>query len=152
MPPFKFRLQTLLQIRIAERDERRVKLAEAFRAEQILQTRITEVANEIEEVRNQSRRASAPGEVHVDTLLNTHRYELLLSAQKKALEQQLAQIQAEVEKRREALVEADRQVRVLEKLREKRWGEYQQKEFKQEVKTLDEVALQQRAVAQRAER
>ena len=79
-------------------------------------------------------------------LLQTHRYELLLTTQKVASEKQMIQVRAEVEKRRETLVEADRQVRVLEKLREKQLVAYQQLEFKQEVKQLDEVALQRRRV------
>lgn len=146
MNPFKFRLQTVLRLRIADRDDKRTKLAEAYQAEQILQARIEDMTRDIDEVRERTRRGSTPGEINVDVLLQTHRYELLLTAQKKALDQQLIQVRAEVERRRETLVEADRQVRVLEKLREKRFGEYQQAEFKQEVKQLDEVALQRRRV------
>ena len=47
MNPFKFRLQTLLRMRIADRDEKRAKLAEAYQAEQILQTRIDDLTREI---------------------------------------------------------------------------------------------------------
>lgn len=142
MSTFKFRLQTLLRMRMADRDEKRGKLAEAYQAERILQGRIEELARDIGEARDRARRGSSPGEINVDMLLNSHRYEVLLAAQKKALEQQLTQVQAEVERRRLTLVEADREVRVLEKLREKRLGEHAQGELKKEVKELDEVALQ----------
>ena len=41
---------------------------------------------------------------------------------------------------RAALVEADREVRVLEKLRENQQRAHAQQEFLQEVKQLDEIA------------
>ena len=140
MATFKFRLQTLMRLRIAERDERRAKLSEAYRAEQILRGRVAEVVDEIQALKQAARGAVSPGEIQVDSLLQTHRYEIVLLAQKQQLEQQVAQIVEEVERRRLALVEADRQVRVLEKLRDKRFAEHQHQELKVETKLFDEIA------------
>ena len=53
-----------------------------------------------------------------------------------------AQLNEEIERRRAALVEADREVRVLEKLRERKWSEHQTAELRHELRQLDEVAVQ----------
>jgi flagellar export protein FliJ len=50
-------------------------------------------------------------------------------------------VQAEVERRRLALVEADRQIRVLEKLREKQEEAYRTDELRREQQMLDEQAI-----------
>jgi flagellar export protein FliJ len=47
---------------------------------------------------------------------------------------------AEIERRREVLVEADRDVRVLEKLREKQTERHRYEENRREIRQLDEVA------------
>ena len=48
MQPFRFRLTTLLRLREGERDERRVRLAEAQRAEDIVLGQIQELQSELD--------------------------------------------------------------------------------------------------------
>ena len=141
MATFKFRMQTILRLRMNDRDQRRAELAEALEAERLLSERIGQLQREIEQVKQQMRKATEPGVLNVDQLLNSHRYELLLMAHLKTWEQQRSQLSAEVERRRMALVEADRQVKVVEKLRERRLTEFQQQQAKQETKELDELAI-----------
>ena len=137
---FHFRLNTLLRLRIAERDERRADLAKAFRAESVLREQERRLELERVELAQQGRQLKAPGAADVDALLRTHRYELVLAAQSRQLAPQLAQVRAEVERRRLALVEADREVRVLEKLRERQATAHRQQEERREIKRLDEQA------------
>src|SRR5437868_15462334 len=66
-----------------------------------------------------TRELKSPGAADVDALLQTHRYEIVLASQRRQLEQQMDQVEQETERRRQAVVEADRGVRVLEKLRER---------------------------------
>ena len=99
-----------------------------------------EVESELAGIRSQASVASQPGSVDVDQLLQTHRYELLLRAQRTMIQKQQLQVAEETERRRVTLVEADRQVRVLEKLREQKWQEYQVAEAKQDFKLMDELA------------
>ena len=80
--------------------------------------------------------------MQVDRVLETHRYKLLLKSQVMTLGQKEAQLHAEIERRRTALAVADRDVRVLEKLRERKQLEHDAAEFKRESKQLDEVAVQ----------
>jgi flagellar FliJ protein len=140
MAKFKFRLATLLRLRESARDERRAELAEAYRVDDLLRQRFDELSAELEAARQQCRRAAGPGTVDVDRLLEAQRYELTLRFQQGQLEQQRKAVAAEIERRRAALVEANREVRVLEKLRDNQSDRHRQEEGRREIKQLDEVA------------
>lgn len=145
MARFRFRLATLQRLREAARDEKCAQLADAYRAAQILDERIAEVDREIAELRQSSSQTMQTGHIDVDRLLQAHRYEIILRAQRKGFEQQQQQVAAEIERRRLALVEADRQVRVLEKLREKKLQEFAQAEMRRDQKLMDELAARARS-------
>lgn len=138
---FKFRLQTLLRLRIAERDQRRAELAKALRAEEVLRAEEQRVTDEQAQLARQTQALKNPGSADVDSLLQTHRYEIVLLSQRKQVASQLTQVQAESERRRLALVEADRQVRVLEMLRERQLATYRQAADREEMKEFDEMAI-----------
>ncbi len=139
MTTFHFRLQTVLKLRITDRQQRQLQLAEALTAEQLLNEQLVQIAAELEQLRSAIRRWGKPGVVDVNELINANRYELVLRARKVMRTQQHSQLSAEVQRRRQALVEADRQVRVLEKLREGKFATFQHQELLQEIKLLDEI-------------
>lgn len=138
---FHFRLQTLLRLRLAERDQRRAELAKAIRAEEMLHGEVREVEQEQRETQERSQLLKSPGAADVDALLQTHRYEIVLVARHRQLATQIAQVEAETERRRLALIEADRNVRVLEKLRERQSGAFYKEAERRETKQLDEMAM-----------
>jgi flagellar FliJ protein len=138
---FRFRLETLLRLRIAERDERRGDLAKALRAEEVLQAEQARLAAEQQGLSERSLGLKSPGSANVDALLSAHRYEVVLTGQARQLTGQLEQVAAEVERRRQVLVEADREVRVLEKLRERQAAAARLHEERQEAKRYDEAAV-----------
>src|SRR4029078_9241117 len=138
---FKFRLQPLLRLRIAERDQRRAELANAIRAEEMLRGELRKRADERAEPVQRGRKLKSPGSANVDALLQTHRYERVLAAQSRRLETKTPQAQAEADRRRLVLVEAARQVRVLEKLRERQAAAHRREADRLETKQLDEVAV-----------
>jgi len=140
MAKFKFRLATLLRLREAARDGRRAQLAQAYRADEIIEHQRRTIARELSRLEGQNRQASAPGEIDVDRLLEVRRYELVLRSQQQETGQQHEAVRAEIERRREALVGANRQVRVLELLRQKQHERHRQEENRQEIKQLDEAA------------
>jgi flagellar export protein FliJ len=142
MPPFRFRLTTLLLLRENERDERRSRLAEAQQAEDIVNGRIADLEAEVARLRDAVGQRSRPGRMDVDALMELQRYELLLKAERQAAAQQRELVAAEVERRREALVAADRQVRVLERLRETQQRRHRLAEERQQGKAFDEIAAQ----------
>ena len=140
MAKFRFRLATLLRLREAARDDRRAQLAEAYRADEIIARQEQGLAAELIELEEQTRQAAAPGHLDVDRLLEVRRYDLIVRSQQQHVRQQRQAVQAEIERRREALVDADRRVRVLEKLRQKQSERHRQEETRQEIKQLDETA------------
>jgi flagellar export protein FliJ len=140
MARFTFRMATLLKLRESARDERRGQLVQARQAAEILRQQRETLEQEAERLYQQSRNAVSPGPIDLDTLFHARRYELFLRAQQQDLLQQQQAVDAELRRRQQALVEANREVRVLELLREKQWVRHREEEARQEMKQLDEVA------------
>jgi flagellar export protein FliJ len=145
MAQFRYRLATLLRLREATRDEKRTQLADAQRAARILEDQISEIDAEFSDSRQQSQDATRPGSINVDHLIHVHRYERVLQAQRAAIVSQLKLVTAEIDKRRLALVEADRQVQVLEKLRDRQQAEFAHAENQRDQKLMDEIAARSHA-------
>lgn len=141
MKQFRFRLATLLRLREATRDERRAQLAEAYLAEQRLNDHRQSVLNEVDGLRKNYSSAAAPGTLNVDQLVGTYRYQLILGAQLKVIDEQAQKLATEIERRRQALVAADREVRVLEKLREQQQEKHRQEAERQDNRQIDETAV-----------
>jgi flagellar FliJ protein len=148
MKKFVFRLATLMKLRAVERDQRHGELADAERALAMIDERLEELERDMQSARHAIRRAANVGEVMVDALLDNQRYELMLMAEKKSIDTQRKQVAVEADRRRGVLVEADRQVKTLEKLRERQFDKHRAASQSQEAKHLDEVAV--RAFAVRA--
>ncbi len=145
MAKFKFRLATLLRLRESLRDGRRSELGEAYRVDDVLKTQLDQVDDDLGALRTRRRNVCGLGSVDVDQLLESQRYELALQVQQQQIHRQRQTVAEEIERRRQSLVEANRDVRVLEKLRDKQQRRHHQEESRREIKQLDEVA-QQRAV------
>jgi flagellar export protein FliJ len=140
MRKFKFRLTTLLKLREQARDERRSQLAQAYQAEAILREEGQRLERDLQELGKQNRDACGPGTLDLERLMDSRRYELVLRAQRQDLNKKMEMLEAEIGRRREALVEANREVRVLELLRERQLARHRQEESRQEINLLDEVA------------
>jgi len=137
----RFRLAALLRLRLAERDQRRLDLAKALRAVQILQQQQAEAVGEEAQWLAQVRSLLAPGPTDLDAVLAMYRYAAVLRGRLQQLASQLAEVQREAQRRRMALVEADRQVRVLEKLAQRQAQAERYQALRREAQRLDEAAL-----------
>jgi flagellar FliJ protein len=140
MNKYRFRLETVKKLRVAHRDQQLAALADGYRAERILAERQAGLADEAAQLRDLQRTALALPYANVNQLVDAQRYESLLQAQVKLLAEQSARLAVEVERRRLVAVEADRDVRVLEKLDERRRADHQREQERWENKQLDEVA------------
>ena len=140
MARFRFRLQTLRRLREIHRDEQRGRLATAFEAERILTEQRDQVDAERATLNASQREMMLQGRLDVNQLLATQRYSLTLEAHARTLADQAAKLSEEVERRRQTLVEADREVRVLDKLEERQRREHREAADRSETKVLDEVA------------
>jgi flagellar protein FliJ len=141
MAKYRFRLETMQKLRAARRDQQRVALAEAFRAEAVLADARTDLVAEQTTLRELQRTVTSEQQLDVNRLIEAQRYELVLRVQEQDLARQEAILAEEVERRREALVEADRAVRVLELLDERQRRDHRRHTNQMEVKELDEMAL-----------
>jgi flagellar export protein FliJ len=125
------------------RDQQRSALADAYRAEQVLDEQRSELAIEETDLRELQRSALHAEQLDINRLLESQRYEMILRANEQHLARQSQQLAAEVERRRLAVVEADRSVRVLDLLEERQRREHSRQQQRREVKQLDEVAVTQ---------
>src|SRR3954471_2889171 len=141
MARYAFRLKPLQKVREARRDEMRVALAEAFRAEQILAENKAEIEVELGRLRVLQRTATAGKYLDVNQLLEAQRYELLLKARSQEMQKQAILLAAESERRRQLLVESDREVHVLERLDERHQQAFNREQLRLETKQLDEIAV-----------
>ena len=142
MARFQFRLATLRRLREQHRDELRGRLAEAYEAEQVLQRQRDGLQQEAESLRGMQRQMVAVASPNVNQLLEAQRYGLVLQGRNVVLADQLRQVAAEVERRRQAVVEADRQVRALDKLAERQHAEFLREQQRIDHRLMDEIAGQ----------
>ena len=141
MSAFHFRLATLLRLREATRDQRRVELAEAQRTDAELERQLARLAVERQQLQCECRTAAGPGAVDLPRLMEAQQYAAALRGEEADLRRQRETLAAEIERLRQAELEADREVRTLEKLRETQAQAHRQEDERQEGKRLDEAAL-----------
>jgi flagellar export protein FliJ len=139
MRKYYFRLETLKRVRKTERDQQRIRLAEACQANEILQQQQAELSHQKNQLHQQQKAAIQGPQVDIENLSAVTRYEPVLRAQENALREQQVLAAEETERCRENLVTANRHVRTLELLDTRRHAEHCQNELRQESKQLDEA-------------
>ncbi len=142
MSRYRFSLQPIRRLRQAHRDVQRERLGEALHAANVLESQETTVQAELEQLRQARRGAMQREALDVNRLLDTQRYELLMQGQLQIVRNQQQTIAQEVDRRRAALAEAEQQVRVLDKLDERRQAEWHREELRREEVLLGEIATQ----------
>jgi flagellar export protein FliJ len=129
-------METLLRLREAVRNERRFQLAEARKAAEAHSARSESIAGELAQLR----RRVPIGVVDLEWLLAADRYEAALREESRHLNERLATLHLEIDRRREALVAADRDVRALELLRDAHQRRQLAADERRSMKELDEAA------------
>ena len=129
-----------MKIRINVRAEKQAELAKAYQAAKIVEEQLERLNLELATNAEKGRQLLRQERLSVDSLLAFRRHEEYLLAQRNHAEGQLEQIKQEIERRRIALMEADREVKVLEKLRDKAKLRHDQAESLADMKQMDEVA------------
>jgi len=138
---FKFRLEPLIAIRDNALKECQAELAKAYHARSVIEEHIHEVDRQLTEGTATARSLMQPGQtVNVDYLLGIRRQEMFLLANRNVLLQNLQKIDEEIERRRAAVVDAKKELSIIEKLKEKRYEQYLDKERKEETKEMDAIA------------
>lgn len=143
MDIFRFRLSTILKLRQQHRDQRRDELMQALAAENLLLAEEKRIAEEEQRLKQALRIQTQEGPLEVDAVLGWRRYEMVLAARRLALKERLEMVRAEIERRREALIEANRELRTLELLRDRQLEQFKKEQQRHEMKLIDEIANRQ---------
>ncbi len=142
MPRSPFRLATLLKLREAVRDERRGQLAEAHQAAHILETEQRRIASELDQIDRLRSRVARPGALDLNALVDAGRHRVEIEAVAAKLRQQTELVSGEIDRRRQAVVEADRELKTIEKLQANARRLDVQQQERLAIRELDDVAIE----------
>ena len=135
MKTFSFRLEKVLNLRKFNEDEAKIELGRAVGALAELEARIRSTA--IERARAAAAQFS-PGNTAAE--IQQYMYYLLrLDNTKERLIKEAAAAELKVEEARNVFIEASRERKVLDKLKEKQYKEFRKLMFVEEAKTLDDA-------------
>ena len=139
MAGFKFRLKAVATLREQARDRVAEALAEVQEAQRIVNEQIQQLDLEIDDARRQRHNASL-GLVKVERLLLVQRHQLMLESQREQAVQQLQLLNEEQERRRALLIEAEKEVKAMEKLEATQRLRWEEDQLVAEQKQIDEWA------------
>lgn len=137
--PADFRFKSLLDLRRKQRDEAGAALGQANEAIAKVNGQIEKIKRERTSLR-ETEDINRQGDISVDALLAHGRYDLQLQADIGSLESTVAELTAELDRRRIKLVEAETEVKRFEKLKEIDEAEFRALESKREHAESDEVS------------
>lgn len=141
MQPFRFRLETLLKYRRIQEEQQQIKLGQAtatYLAEkELLSNWENQLEGHLKFVRNQLQAPSTVAELKM-----LQQYHDKLNGEIFRQRGRVAEADAYRQECIKALEEAARQRKLVEKLREKRWLQYQADVVFEEQKFLDELGVQ----------
>lgn len=139
MKKFSFTLDRVLTIRQRLTDIARRALFEAQALEAERERILIGLQDRLRIEQIELERKQADG-ILVAEFQDSRRFQEFLAREIDSAEADLSEARAQVQRRREGLVAARKQERVIEKLRERRLAEYQEYALREEQKELDEMA------------
>jgi flagellar FliJ protein len=137
---FRFNLEPVLKLRARTLERAQVALAESQRAEAAVMTRLKGLGAERERARQEFLARTAAGLKDEEYLLRRFH----LDGLKKRIQetkQELAGCRKVVLKRRQELIKADREKKMVERLKEMAYQRYQEEMKLKELKALDEFSV-----------
>ena len=134
-------LATLINLRRQTLHDRHRHLGEARQAEEVLAEKMTAVESQLADLAETRRRISAAGDCDISLLLAAQRHQGALMLELQTATKQTQLLAQEVERRQNAVVEAEQQVRSLEKLSERKVDQARREAERREAKRLDELAI-----------
>ncbi len=138
MSKFKFKLETVLKVKTRVEDLRKIELREAELRREKARLELCRWQDEVEAniriYREKFQQRIVPEEAN-----NYHLYLTWLNRQVDSALLKLQECEREVNERRLKLIEASKEKRILEKLKEKAYQAYQAEQLNIEIKFLDEL-------------
>jgi flagellar FliJ protein len=134
-------LATLERIRKQQRDQERRKMADVSNAARIACDRVEKLKQRVAASLGQALAAQSTGAINMEAIRQHSQHRAALRAKINEGQVVVMARNKEVEEQRKLLVEASRRLKVIEKLRERKWSEYQAELRKEESEELDEAAV-----------
>lgn len=144
---FQFRFDAILQLRRRQRDEAGAEVGKAIEALQ----RVLQQISEIEDRRGSLRQGDESvrvGDLSVDGLLASGRYDMQLQVEAESLLQTHQQLNEELQRRRQRLNMAEAELKKFERLKEKDHATHDDELRRREQVELDEASTR-RFISQR---
>ena len=141
MARFHLALESLLSLRRGEYRQRQSLLAESLAKLATLQQHRADIEGKLAAHQTRSRDEIGPGALDVGAVIAAQQYGTSLRRELEELDSRREALEVEIELRRRDVVAADQQVRVLDKLRERRRMKYLADESRAAANLLDEAAL-----------
>lgn len=139
---FRFRLERVRALRERREDLAREEFSKAVSRLQGSRERLQAVEEHLERVRAEQRRASGPASgVDIQELRARQAIVEQVEAQRVGGARELAQREADLAERSDALGVAAREHRMLERLKERQHAEHERETRRQESIVLDEIAI-----------
>lgn len=145
MKAFKFRLQTVLDMRRREEEARSRELAAALNMLVAENARLTELRILEADALAEYHRLQQAGPLDVQAIQWFQAYSVGIGLAIREQLQRVAEAERHAEARRAALLDAARAKEVLDQLKDKALEAYRQAEDRAEAKALDEMATQRHA-------
>ena len=138
--PFTFRLDPLISIRDNFLKEKQAALAQVYEIRRIVEEKRLEIEKNIEANLQSAREMLHSGTVNVNFLLGLRQHDAFLVTQREENLRHIALLEEEIERRRNAVIEANKELKIIEKLKEKKHEEYLAEERRKETREMDEIA------------
>ncbi len=138
---FKFRLEPVLRFRERVEESVRTRFVEIQQIRNEKQTQLEKLQQEQADARKSMSEAKS-GVLDVSRLKLMNRYLTGLMVSERQRQGELRAIDVEVEKRRIEFVEARKQVKVMDKLKDRKREEHEYEESVEQTKLFDEIAVQ----------
>jgi len=132
MKRFKFNLEKILKLRKFMEEECKIALGQAVAA-------LNKIENEIMETAVKRHNAASNRFADVGEMVSWENYILWLDKQTQKLMEQAAQAELVVEEKRAAYLEASKDLKALEKLKEKQQKEYRKETMYLQMAEVDDI-------------
>lgn len=136
-----FKLEAVERVRKLRRDEQRRALAEAIRAVREADARLERLSADRSAAADSARRERVGARLNVPSLVAQQMFRSQLDERIAAARGQRTKLEQVVDVERKKLAEVTKQLKVIEKLREKQWARHLADVGRREQREMDEQAL-----------
>lgn len=137
---FRFRLEVVQRLRQVARDQQRRALAEAIAAVQTSENHVDDLNRSLRDSLMHASTQQQGESLDLSALRAEQRHRAWLHEQLHLAGERVVQSHAELQRQRELLAEATKNLRVIEKLRERRWRRHLEEVQREEQAADDEAA------------